>query len=93
MADRVAYPSARIISTRFPIRAATGRAAPPLWLQQTLFVEGAALTGHEYVARGPSQAAPSGPSNCGRQNRVVTNLQRPSAEMGAVSCASGCDPT
>ena len=69
MADRVAYPNARIISTRFPIRAATGRAGHPLWLRQTLLaLEGAALTGHEYVARGPSQAVPSGPSKCGRQN-------------------------
>ena len=66
MADRVAYPNARIISTRFPIRAATGRAGHPLWLRQPLLaLEGAALTGHEYVARGPSQAAPSGPPNCG----------------------------
>jgi hypothetical protein len=45
-----------------------------LWLRKILFAEGADMTGHEYVAGGPSQAAPSGPSNAVRRNRAVTTL-------------------
>jgi len=47
MADRVAHPNARIISTHFPIRAAIGRAGHPLWLRQTLLAESAVLTSNE----------------------------------------------